>query len=172
MPFARQRKSGCTPSCWQANRFGFWRGRRPREPTRRWFRCIGPAKSCHHFIRDEQRAMAARDVRHLPQPAAGLRNHSGRTLHQRLEDECGVGISASFLRGELLLHFADTFPVAFPIFARVGAFRLCPVERTAIAIRRHDLVRLEQHSGISLVEQINVAERNRADRVAVIRAVE
>ena len=108
----------------------------------------------------------------LPQPAARLRNHSRRALHQRLEDKRRVGISLFLLRGKFLFHQADAFPVAFAIFPRVGAFRLGAVERTAIAIRRHDLVRLEQQTGVSLVKQINVAERNRADGVAVIRAFE
>ena len=77
-----------------------------------------------------------------------------------------------FLRGKFLFHFADAFPVAFAIFAGIGAFRLGAIERTAIAIRRHDFVGLEKQAGVSFVKQINVAERNRADRVAVIRAVE
>ena len=66
----------------------------------------------------------------------------------------------------------DAFPVALAIFAGVGAFRLCAIKRTPIAIRRHDLVRLEQQTGITFVKQINVTERNRADSVAVICAFE
>ena len=116
--------------------------------------------------------MAARDFRHPPQPAGRLRNHSRRALNQRLKDERRVGISLSFLRREFLFHQPDAFPVALAIFAGVGAFRLGAIKRTPIAIRRHDLVRLEQQTGITFVEQINVAERNRADGVAVICAFE
>ena len=116
--------------------------------------------------------MAARDVRDLPQPARRLRNHSRRALHQRFKHKRGVGISSFLLRGKFLFNLADTFPVALAVFARVGAFRLGAVERTAVAIRRHDLVRLEQQPGVAPVKQINVAERDRADGVAVIRAFE
>ena len=130
------------------------------------------AKSRHHFVRNQQRAVAAGDFRGLAQPARRLRNHSRRALHQRFKDKRGVGISLFLLRGEFLFHLADAFPIAFPIFARIGAFRLGAVERTAITIRRHDLVRLEQQPGIAPVKQINVAERDRADGVAVIRAFE
>ena len=115
--------------------------------------------------------LRAISVTRCSQPAR-LRNHSRRALNQRLENKRGVGISLSFLRRKFLFHQPDAFPVALAIFAGVGAFRLGAIERTPIAIRRHDLVRLEQQTGIAFVKQINVTERNRADGVAVIGAFE
>ena len=131
-----------------------------------------PPKPGHDFVGDEQRAVAARDFRHPAQPAARLRNHSCRALNQRFKDKRRVGISLPPLRCEFLFGQPNAFPVAFAIFAGVGAFRLCAIKRTPIAIRRHDLVRLEQQTGITFMEQTNVTERNRADRVAVIGAFE
>ena len=116
--------------------------------------------------------MIAGDFRDLAQPTSRLRNHSGRALHQRLEDERRVGISFFLLRGKCFLHEADTFPVAFSILARVIALRFRAIERTTITIRSHHLVSLKQHPAVSFVEQINVAERDRANGVAVIRAVQ
>ena len=116
--------------------------------------------------------MAARNFRHAPQPAIGLWNHAGGTLHSRFKHEGGVGISLFLLRGKFLFHLADTFPPAAAIIAGVGAFGLGAVERTTVAIRRHHLIGWKQHSAVSFVKQINVAERDCADGVAVIRAGE
>jgi len=88
------------------------------------------------------------------------------------EDESRVGISLPLLRRKSLFNRANAFPVALPVFPRVGAFRPGAVERTAVAKRRHHLVGFEEQAGISLVEQINVAERDRAHGIAVIRAFE
>ena len=114
--------------------------------------------------------MAAGDVRDLPQPAVRLRNHARRTLHQRLKHKRGIGISLLLLGGKFLLHLADAFPMALPVFPRVGTFRPGPVERAPVAIRRHHFVGREQQPAVSLVKQINVAKRDRANRVAMIRA--
>ena len=76
----------------------------------------------------------------------------------------------SFAR-RIFVHLADAFPVALAVFPRVGALRLGAVEGTAIAIWRHDFVGLEKQAGVGFVEQINVAERDRAHGVAMIRAI-
>ena len=116
--------------------------------------------------------MAAGDLCDAFQPAARLRNHSRCALNQGFKDECRIRIPFSFLRREFFLNDINTFPIAFAIFARVGAFRFGAIEWTTIAIRRHDLVRFEQQPGITFVEQIYVPERNRTDGVAMIRAFE
>src|SRR5882762_1086595 len=79
-----------------------------------------PPKSRHYFIRDQQRPVCARNLRHAPQPAARLGDHSGCALHQRLEDEGGVRITAFLLRAESLLNLSDAFPVALAIFPRIS----------------------------------------------------
>ena len=130
------------------------------------------AKAGHHFIRDQQRPMTACDVRGLPQPPAWLRNHSRRALHERFKHKCRVGIALFLLRRKFLFHQPHAFPGTFPVLARILPFRLRAIERTTIAIRRHHLVRGEQHPAIRLVKQIHMTERHRADGVAVVRAIQ
>src|SRR6202142_2923170 len=112
----------------------------------------GPAKSGHHLVRNEQGAVCPGNVGGSAQPARWLRNHARRALHQRLKHKRRVGIPFFLLGRELLFNLADAFPMALPIFARVGAFRLRAVEWAAVKIRRHDLVGLEQQSGITPVK--------------------
>jgi len=116
--------------------------------------------------------MAACDFGGAMQPAWRLRNHSRRALHQRFEDERGVGIAFFLLRDEFLFEFIDAFPIALAILARIGPLRLRAIERTAITIWRRYFVRPEQQAGVAFVEQIDVSERDGADGVAVIGAVE
>src|SRR5207237_8406220 len=52
---------------------------------------------------------------------------------------------------------------------RVRARWFRPIERAAIAIRRHHPVRFEQQSSVGLVKQINVAKTDGAHGVIVIR---
>ena len=51
----------------------------------------GPAETGQHFVGQQKRAVAARDLRRPAQPAFRLRRHAGRALDQRLEDEGRVG---------------------------------------------------------------------------------
>src|SRR5690606_24650928 len=83
-----------------------------------------------------------------------------------------VRISAFLLRRHFFFHLPDAFPVALAIFPRIGAFGFGAIEWTSVAVGRFDLVRFEQQTAVSLVKQINVPERNRADGVAVICAFE
>src|SRR5690349_7869207 len=94
-----------------------------------------PPKPRHHFVRNEQRAVFARDAGDLPQPTRGLRNHTRRALNQRLENKSGVRVATLPLRGKFLLDLADAFPVAFAVLASVSALGLCAIERTAITVR-------------------------------------
>ena len=135
-------------------------------------RHAGASEPSHHLVCDELRAMPARQIRHLPQPARGLRNHPRRALHQRLEDKRRVRFPALFPRRKFLLHLPHALPVTLAIFARVLPLRRGAVERTAIAVRRHHWVGFEQHPAVGFVEEINMAEAHRANRVAVIRALE
>ncbi len=57
------------------------------------------SESGHDFICNEQCSVTVSHSGNLCQPAAGLRNHAGCALHERLEHECGVGITFLFLRG-------------------------------------------------------------------------
>src|SRR5437868_3096918 len=45
------------------------------------------AKTSHHFVSDQLCAMASCDLRDAIEPAARLRNHSSRALHQRFDNE-------------------------------------------------------------------------------------
>src|SRR5439155_995934 len=130
------------------------------------------AKPRHHLVRNQLRAIAARNVGHPAQPTHGLRNHSRRALNQRLHDHCGVGIAAFFPGGESLFHLADALPFAPAVLARVGALGFRSIERATIAIRRHRRVRFEQQSSVRFMKQIDVTQTDRAHGVAVIGAVE
>ena len=101
-----------------------------------------------------------------------MRNHSCRTLHQRLEDKGRVRVAPLLLGLELPLELPNTFPVALPVVARVGAVGLGAIERTPIAIGRHHLVGLEEQARVSLVKQIDVAKGYSAHRVAVVSALQ
>ena len=48
------------------------------------------AKPCHHFIDDQLRAVAARDIRDATKPAVRLRDHTGSALNERLDDQRSV----------------------------------------------------------------------------------
>src|SRR5689334_13753898 len=110
------------------------------------------SEACHHLISDEQCAVSARNVRDLPQPTRGLRNHSRCTLDQGFKNKRGIRIPTLLLRAKLLLNLADAFPVALAIFPRISPFGFRAVERAAVAIRRHYFVGLKQHSTASLVK--------------------
>ena len=71
---------------------------------------------------------------------------------------------------ERLLDFADTFPVALAVVTGVGALGLGAIERAAVAVRRHDLITLEQESGICFVKKVHVPQADRSHGVAVVRA--
>ena len=130
------------------------------------------AKAGHHFVGDELGAVSLCNLRDAAKPSLRLRNHSGRPLHTRFDQQRGVVAPAFFAGGELLLHFVNALEVALPGVARVAAFRLGLVERASVTVWRHHLVRLEQHAGVRLVKKVDVPGADRPDRVAVIRAVE
>ena len=132
----------------------------------------GAAKGGHHFVGNQLGAVAAGDFRHPAQPAGRLRDHAGRALDERLKNKRGVGIALLFPRGEFLLHFSNAFPMAFAVFPGVGPLRLGAVEGAAIAVGGHDLAGFEKQAGVTSVKQINVAEADRPDGVAVIGGVQ
>ena len=131
-----------------------------------------PPKTRHHFIRDEQRTVCAGEVGGLAQPVERLRDHSGRALHQWLEDEGSVRFAALLLFRQRLIHFAHAFPIAPPIVAGVFALGIGAVERATVAVGRHHAVGLEEQLRVSAMEEIDLAEADRADRVAMIGAGE
>src|SRR5205814_909641 len=129
-------------------------------------------ESSENFVRDQLRAVAARNLGGATQPTGRLGDHSGCALNQRFKYERGVGIAALLLCDNFAFELIDAFPVALAIFAGVGAIGLRAIERATVTIRRRRLVGFEQQTGIRLVKEIDVTERNGADGVAVIRAVE
>src|ERR1035441_8919986 len=119
-------------------------------------------KSGHDLIRNQQRSMRASDLCRASQPTGGLRDHSRRALHQGLDNKRRVRASSLLLGRELLLQFAEAFPVALPIIPGVGALGLGAVEWTAIAVRRHHLVGFEEQARVSPVKQVNMTQIGRA----------
>ena len=132
----------------------------------------GPAQPGHHLVGDELNAVPPGDSGDPAQPSHRLRDHPGRALQPRLEEHCGVVAAPFFAGGKPLLDLVNAFELALAGVACVVAFRLGLVERAAVAVRRHDLVRLEEHPGVCLVEQVDVTCADRANCVSVVRAVE
>ncbi len=130
----------------------------------------GAAKARHDFVGNELRAVAAGDGSRAAQPAGRLRNHPCGALHERLKNESHIRIAFALLRRELPFNEVQTLVIAAPVFTGVGALGLGAIERAAIAVRRHDLVGLEEQARVGLVKKVNVAEPDRADGVAVVGA--
>ena len=108
------------------------------------------------------RALFNLGLAHLKRGLAAPQGQGGEALDSAL----------AIYKRAILLHPADAFPVALAVVARIGALGLRAVEGTTIAVRRHHAIGLEQQSGVSLMKQINAAERYGSHGIAVIRTFE
>src|SRR5207302_1331450 len=109
----------------------------------RFCRCLSQTRAPepgHHLVSHYRCSVAARQLTRASQPTSRLSNHSGGSLHKGLHQETGVRSANRSVRFKFSFEQAKTFPVALAIVARVGAFRLGPVESTTIAVRRHHFV--------------------------------
>jgi hypothetical protein len=131
----------------------------------------GAAERGEDFVGDEQGAMAACESGDAVQPASGLGDHAGGALDERFEDEGGVGPVLVGGAGEALLDLVDAFPTTLPVIAGIGAFGSGAVERAAIAIGGHDVVGTEEQTGVRAVKEVDVAEADGAEGVAVVGGV-
>ena len=137
-PLARQRMSGSTPSCSQANIFPV----RPKPV----------ATSSTISSTPWRRAMSA----HAAEMAVGGGDDAGRPLHQRLDHH---GRDPVAFPGQ---HVLEGVGAAQPAVGRRQ------VEGAAVAVRRRDRGRGEQQRAVRLVEAVDAADRHRPDRVAVV----
>ena len=124
-PLPRQRKSGATRSCSQANIV-------PVRPN--------PVATSSAIISTSWRRA---ELAHRAQEAGRLDPDPGRALDERLDD-----------------HRADLAPVQLE-------HALEPADVAGV-----DLARLEQQRPVGAVEEVDAADRDRADRVAVVGAGE
>ena len=120
------------------------------------------------FVGDQEGVVGAGDLGDASEPAVGLRDHPGGTLDAGLENESGIG--SALFRGarEPVLDLINAFPVAPTIGASVGAFRFGAIERATVTVGSHDLVGFEEQARIGAMEQIDVAEADGANGVAVV----
>ena len=99
----------------------------------------GAPEADRHLVADEQRAVAVAQLADRAQVALGVHDHPGRALDQRLHDH---GRDLAGVRLEQPLHVRGV--------ARLG------------------LERVEQQRAVHRVEQVDAADRHRADRVPVV----
>ena len=130
-----------------------------------------PAKARHDFVSNQQRAIALHNLRDVSQVTGRVRNHARRALHQWLNDEGGVGI-ATALTGEGQFHRRHALPLAFDVFPSVATLRLCAIKWASVAVRRPDLVGCEEQARVCFVKQVDMSQADRADSIAVIRAIQ
>ena len=89
------------------NPFGMTREKKVLLPGRN-----RATQSGHHFVSNEQCAIAAQNLVHLTQPALGMGNHSGGTLQGGFHNHGRVRLACSGLTRASLFDLADAFPVA------------------------------------------------------------
>ena len=125
----------------------------------------GASETGHDFVGEDEGLSLPYDWGDAFEPSRRLGDQACWPLEQGFDDEPGVWCFA-FLN--FLFYFVHAFPVALARIAGVYAVGFGSVEWASIAIRSHDAVTLEEHPGVSLVEQVDVSSADGADGVAVI----
>ena len=128
----------------------------------------GAPEASHHLIGDEQGPMASGDLGHARQPSLGVGDHPGRTLHSGLDDQAR---ERSTLRTRAIEHLLDTrhaFPLATPISPGIGTLGSGSIERTPVAPGRGNRLGGKQQGRPSPMEEINLSDTDRSNRVAMI----
>src|SRR5207253_9935474 len=88
------------------------------------------------------------------------------------ENTAGIAAAVLGLSLDVVLAFDEAFPVASAVLPRMRTVSFCANIGAAVTIRRHDLVGLEQKTGIGSVETIDVAQRNATHRIAMVSTLQ